>query len=990
MIEKVGLNLTKSNYKSEQYKQLQTKYSTKPENVAPPPTNSILLKNYFIPSFKGTNNPNSKETSITSIMNTPAKNLMKRLQKSAEETGYDKVTVLHVMKEATADTIKYIDDLESEKTDYNPDQMPPLASFIMGSTVATAFYNSENRKKLKPVLQQEAKLIDQLLDENKPDVKNNINAKDIKMSDDLIDAVYSDIIEENSKEASPYNIISGAYNSPVEEIYDHTTNLILQIDNALMTNNTPIEKRPSFSDFEQKANNVLKNITLGTNIFVTYNAQKDDPKYFINTIHKVAEKNGMAKNTTITELNSQIDHLFFENTIKTLTKDKRKNHIVILNPTSLIANSSNMEDLNAGRIAIPVSLINTLTNQPPNIQFIMYDSKNNYYETMQKLLSNSFKDFEEFPIPALDTKQMFKFYKENPDLIKAVKKPLSKAAIDKVIEASAQMDGVFPDKTQKLLKSIVRYNIDKKEINEKDVTNYLKEATKLLKKNNDDSSVEVIFDTGKSIKQMVGKDATKKEALSIVKQIKSNKMGTKGLIIYSQDGSAGGGRKFTAQAIAGDAKVPYIEINTMDFGTKDVGIFGGGSLSPEASMKKLFSMVTTQAEANSNKSAVLFIENFEYFSIGEMVSEYHQKAMAQLLREMEKAENAGLNILVVGSVSNPEYIGEATMKSFKFIDSIEVSTPAFNEKERADIITHTIKESKLKLAGSPEEQRDTIKYAAHITEYFPHISLKNIVKKAGSIAKERGHRNLNKGDFTEAYLQITTGRPSTNKIEEHEKIIATSHECGHATNLEVMNNLMQSSGKPWHLPTTVNFITLDPRGTYGGAVYHSPDKNREYSFEKMFSDIVCSYGGHSAEKMFFGMDGSFGISADLESATRYAELMVKMMGQGARTGKISLYNKGSLSTKLQNDTSEDIQTILKNALTVSDLITDTYADFNKEFTEKYAHLAGTGNCIIDGDTFRKELKEWKARQSKEKQQELKNCDDLILATITSTKKGLID
>lgn len=138
------------------------------------------------------------------------------------------------------------------------------------------------------------------------------------------------------------------------------------------------------------------------------------------------------------------------------------------------------------------------------------------------------------------------------------------------------------------MKHIVSYNIDKRDINEKDVANYVKEATNLFKKGNDDSSIEVVFDTGKSIKQMVGKDSTKKEALSLVKQIKSNKMGTKGVIIYSQDGSAGGGRRFTAQAIAGDAKVPYIEMNTMDFGTKEVGIMGGAGLSPEASMKNYF------------------------------------------------------------------------------------------------------------------------------------------------------------------------------------------------------------------------------------------------------------------------------------------------------------------------------------------------------------------------------------------------------------------
>lgn len=87
------------------------------------------------------------------------------------------------------------------------------------------------------------------------------------------------------------------------------------------------------------------------------------------------------------------------------------------------------------------------------------------------------------------------------------------------------------------------------------------------------------------MKDFVGKTATQQEASLIAKQIKSNKMGTKGIIVYSQDGSPGSGRRFTAQAIAGEARVPYIEVNTMDFGTKEVDLFGGGALSPEASIK---------------------------------------------------------------------------------------------------------------------------------------------------------------------------------------------------------------------------------------------------------------------------------------------------------------------------------------------------------------------------------------------------------------------
>ena len=989
MIEKIGLNLNGSRKRDLQNNQPKDNSFQNSPNFNRH-LNPQLLKNYYAPSFTANeaNKPMSKEESVNFIMTTPAKKMMKTLEEYALQTGYDKITVPHVMKYALVESIKYINDLENGDKDFEPETQVPLAMIIAYESSRHAFEKTENRKKLIPVLEKEMEKINEIIENNKPE-KVNPDEK-IKLSDDLVDSIWSFVKENKINEVTPYTIVCAAYNSPVDEIYNITTKFLMTTDKALMVNDTPMSERPAFSEYETKAGNVLKNLALGTNIFLTYDSSKEEPKYFVNTIQKVADKTGFNEKITITELNENINDTYLNYVVTQLAKDKKNEHVIMFNPLKLMVNSSEPEQLAQGQYAIPASFVQMLINQPSNIKYVMYDTKDDYYSTMQQNLGFAFTNFEELTIPALSTKQMIKSFRENPDLLKDIKKPFTKNAIDKTVEASAQLDGAFPQKTQKLMKKMVSYYIDKKDINEKDVANYVKEATNLFKKGNDDSSVEVIFDTGKSIRQMVGKDSTKKEALSLVKQIKSNKMGTKGVLIYSQDGSAGGGRRFTSQAIAGDAKSPYIEINTMDFGTKEVGIFGGAALSPEASMKKLFSIVTTQAEANSNKSAVLFIENFEYFSIGELISHYHQKAMAQLLREMEKADKAGLNILVIGSVSSPQFIGEAAMKSFKFVDSIEVSSPAFNEKERAEIIADTIKKSKMKIAGTPEEQNAIINSVAHYTDGFPHIYLKNIVKKAHSVALERGHRAATKADFTEAYLQVTTGRPSTNRINEHEKVIVTSHECGHATNLEVMNNLIKQCGTPWQLPGKVDFVTLDPRGWYGGAVYHGDDKNKEYSFEKNFSGIVCSYGGHSAEKLFFGMDGSYGISADLENATYWAKSMVKTMGQGAKTGKIALFNDKEISQNLKNTTEQDMQVILNNALNVSDLITETYADFNREFTEKYAHLVGTGDCLIDGDVFRKELNDWKARQSKEKQEELRNCDELILDAIAKTKKGKIN
>ena len=52
------------------------------------------------------------------------------------------------------------------------------------------------------------------------------------------------------------------------------------------------------------------------------------------------------------------------------------------------------------------------------------------------------------------------------------------------------------------------------------------------------------------------------------------------------------------------------------------------------------------------------------------------------------------------------------------------------------------------------------------------------------------------------------------------------------------------------MPDKVDFITLDPRGDFGGAMFFKESQNEEYSFEKLISEIVCDYGGHSAKILY--------------------------------------------------------------------------------------------------------------------------------------------
>ena len=513
----------------------------------------------------------------------------------------------------------------------------------------------------------------------------------------------------------------------------------------------------------------------------------------------------------------------------------------------------------------------------------------------------------------------------------------------------------------------------------------------MFKVNDEDkSSVHTILDTELTLDDIVGLKSTKKEAQSIVNRIKDGSIGTKGYIIYSQDKEVGSGRSHVAKAIAGEAKIPFLEINAVDFGTKDVSIFEDSSISPESAMKKLFSMAKAQAETNSSNALILYIQNFEYFSYGEYVSEYHEKAMSQLLREMKAAKKQGLNIVVMGSVNNPDAIVESTRKSFMFVDKLEIESPSRNKEARKELMRYYFGDKELQLDAKDDKQEEEIlDYFAELTEYFSLNKIMNTVEKVGTVAKERGHQKIDKGDFIEAYMQIQCGRPNVNNAPEFSKKITTSHECGHAITSTVMHEITKSL-KPWFESDHVGFITLDPRSYYLAAVYPTKtNESHEFTFEKIFSDIVCDFGGYSSEKHFYGIDGSWGITGDMQNATMRATEATGVMGIGHYFGKKSLDGVAFIDGKDKKNMNKDIEVFLKNAQLISNMIVEEYEDFIKQFTQKYSSKVGTGECIITGDTFRKELEEWRNSLPEDKKEDLKNLNEVIIDVMKKTQNGEI-
>ena len=85
---------------------------------------------------------------------------------------------------------------------------------------------------------------------------------------------------------------------------------------------------------------------------------------------------------------------------------------------------------------------------------------------------------------------------------------------------------------------------------------------------------------------------------------------------------------------------------------------------------------------------------------------------------------------------------------------------------------------------------------------------------------------------------------------------------------------------------------------------------------------------------------------------------------------------------------KDLDIILENAKSASDLITETFKSFNEWFTNKYSKLIGSNDCMVDGDEFRRSLQDWRKSLSADKKEEISILEDMIMDIIDSSKKGI--
>jgi len=893
----------------------------------------------------------------------------------------------------------YIEKINSGEKNPREEELPIILKITQTQIDPEVISKEEKRKKFQSIIQEEMKINNNILNAM-PKADENGSAVDINLIQDISDEhiyqqqINSDIKGLTINEAMLINSLSESGN---EEIKTGTAKrLFSKIKNTFIIDHESVDKKPNIKFYEEKAKTALMTLAIGKNVVIPYDADCS-PEYLYNSILFSLNK----ENSRFGKLNKENTKIImldnpnskFVSDLKAKSEKSSKNTIIVIKNFNKYMGTG-MEQSEDGKMMISPEIFMPLIQNSDKVKFICGINKNSYYASKSDpVFAKAFENFNEIPLPMPNQEQTKRIFKEEPKLLGSLKSSFSPSAVNKCIEIAEPLKGNYPYKALSLIKLIDDSNPDKKEMNLNDVNRFAREAAGLLKvddQNNDEQ--RVIFDTGKKLKDIVGSDMTKSEAEEIVHQIKKGTIGTKGIIVHA-DTEAGGGRKHVVEAIAGEAKIPFIPINSSDFSLKDSEMIQKGE-TPEVKIKKLFKTAITQAEATPNKTAIIFVESFDNLAMHPLMGyhPYEKKAFNQMMLEMDNVRaNKNVNILVIGSSSHPSVHDPAIRKPGKFMDSIMVYSTTFEPQQRVDILNYYIKKDHVKIAGkTTEEKQEVIKTIADSTEYASVVDLIQLLGKAQSVARSNKHREgIDEKDFKEALLQLSFGRPNSIQNTVPSKRVTTGHECGHMLNGFVMNEWAEKNQKHWNTTYCPDYMTLDPRGYFAGMVSSNGSKEDERTPETVFANLVLSYGGYSVENKLFGIEGSSGISADIDGATITTYQAVTRFGQGSTTGRKSFDRAEPLKDWYSKSIKKDMDSYMENGEVVSDAIVKAYQGFVEEFTDRYSAKVGSGKTIITKKEFKEQLNDWKSRQTQEKQQEIKNLDNTITNVMNATRKGII-
>ena len=380
------------------------------------------------------------------------------------------------------------------------------------------------------------------------------------------------------------------------------------------------------------------------------------------------------------------------------------------------------------------------------------------------------------------------------------------------------------------------------------------------------AKIYVESQTGKSFADVAGQDEAKDALREIVDFLHNPEKYTsigatlpKGVLLV---GPPGTGKTLLAQAVAGEAKVPFFSISGSEFVEMFVGMGA-------AKVRDLFK------QAQEKAPCIVFIDEIDTIGkkrdsgAGIGGNDEREQTLNQLLAEMDGFDGAK-GVVILAATNRPDSLDKALLRPGRFDRRVPVELPDL--QGRIAILKVHAKDVKMEA----NIDFDTIGRA---TSGASGAELANIINEAALRAVRMGRDKVAQQDLEESVEVVIAGYQRKGAmINEREKRIIAYHEIGHA-----LVTARQKNAAPVHK------ITIIPRtsGALGYTMQIEEGERVLMSREDMLSQLATLTGGRAAEEVVFGSITS-GASNDIEKATQIARAMITRYGMSDQFGMVAL------------------------------------------------------------------------------------------------------
>lgn len=399
-----------------------------------------------------------------------------------------------------------------------------------------------------------------------------------------------------------------------------------------------------------------------------------------------------------------------------------------------------------------------------------------------------------------------------------------------------------------------------------------------------DAKVYVKSDNSKTFEDVAGQDEAKdslEEVVDFLKRPEKYKSigakAPKGVLLV---GPPGTGKTLLAQAVAGEADVPFFSIAGSEF----VEMFVGRGA---AKVRDLFK------QANEKAPCIIFIDELD--TIGKKRgdgmggNDEREQTLNQLLTEMDGFES-NIGVIILAATNRPESLDKALLRPGRFDRQVRVELPDLQGREEI-LKVHA---KNYKVATNID-----FRYLARATSGASGADLANIVNEAALRAVREEHQEVTQFDLEESVEVVIAGQERKNDIlTPKEKRIVSFHEVGHALVAAKQNN-----------SAPVQKITIVPRtsGALGYTMQVEEDQKSLYSREDLYNQLVTLAGGRAAEEVVFDSITT-GASNDIDKMTKIARSMVTQYGMTKEFDMMQIETQ--TNPYLSNDTQSQVSASL--------------------------------------------------------------------------------